>query len=145
MITRNDIVCEARQWIGTKWQHQQALKGVACDCIGLIRGVATKVGLLPPDFARSAVAQQFMGYGRRPDGRLVVALDLFMDRLAPTEQPAIGDVLLMRFDDNPQHVAIVTEVGIIHAHASARKVVEHRLDSLWASRVVQAYRFKGLD
>ena len=37
--TRAAIVCEARSWIGTPYRHQASLKGVGCDCLGLIRGV----------------------------------------------------------------------------------------------------------
>jgi NlpC/P60 family putative phage cell wall peptidase len=33
------ILEEARSWIGTPYQHQASLKGVGCDCIGLVRGV----------------------------------------------------------------------------------------------------------
>ena len=36
---RNRIVCEARRWIGTPYRHQASLKGVGCDCLGLVRGV----------------------------------------------------------------------------------------------------------
>lgn len=141
MTTRQDIVTEARSWIGTRWMHQQSLKGAACDCIGLVRGVAMNVGLLPADFATRPEATQFSGYGRRPDGRLIRALNLFMDRSQTLD---IGNVLLMRFDQNPQHVAIVSDIGIIHAHASARRVVEHRLDDLWAQRIVAIYSFRGV-
>ena len=34
-----EIVAEARNGIGTPYRHQGSLKGVACDCIGLVRGV----------------------------------------------------------------------------------------------------------
>lgn len=142
MITRQVIVTEAREWLGTRWMHQQAIKGVACDCIGLVRGVAVNVGLVPADFATRPEVTQFMGYGRRPDGRLIVALDLFLDRATSKSEP--GDVLLMRFDQNPQHVAIVSDIGIIHSHASARRVVEHRLDDVWTQRIVAVYRFRGV-
>lgn len=37
--TRSAIVTEARTWIGTPYQHQASLKGVGCDCLGLVRGV----------------------------------------------------------------------------------------------------------
>lgn len=141
MATRQDILLEARAWIGTRWMHQQSLKGVACDCIGLVKGVAINVGLLPADFATRPEVTQFSGYGRRPDGRLIRALDLFLDRVT---RPELGDVLLMRFDQNPQHVAIVSDIGIIHSHASARRVVEHRLDDLWTQRIVAIYRFRGV-
>ena len=30
---------EARLWLGTPYRHQAALRGVGCDCLGLVRGV----------------------------------------------------------------------------------------------------------
>ena len=33
------IVGAARGWIGTPYRHQASLKGVGCDCLGLLRGV----------------------------------------------------------------------------------------------------------
>ncbi len=38
-MTRDDIIAEARSWIGTPYRHQASLKGVGCDCLGLVRGV----------------------------------------------------------------------------------------------------------
>ena len=38
-ITRSLIVAETRAWIGTPYRHQASLKGVGCDCLGLVRGV----------------------------------------------------------------------------------------------------------
>jgi hypothetical protein len=32
-------LAETRDWIGTPYQHQTSLKGVGCDCLGLVRGV----------------------------------------------------------------------------------------------------------
>ena len=39
MTTRTRIIAEARAWIGTPYRHQASLKGVGCDCLGLVRGV----------------------------------------------------------------------------------------------------------
>ena len=39
MTTREQIVAAARGWIGTPYHHQASLKGVGCDCLGLIRGL----------------------------------------------------------------------------------------------------------
>src|SRR4051812_32701629 len=39
VLTRAAIVAEARDWIGTRYRHQASLKGVGCDCLGLVRGV----------------------------------------------------------------------------------------------------------
>jgi hypothetical protein len=38
-LTRPLIVAETRAWIGTPYRHQASLKGVGCDCLGLVRGV----------------------------------------------------------------------------------------------------------
>src|SRR5688572_27964758 len=37
--TRTRIVAEARAFIGTPYRHQASLRGVGCDCLGLVRGV----------------------------------------------------------------------------------------------------------
>ena len=33
------IVTAARAWIGTPYLHQASVRGVGCDCLGLLRGV----------------------------------------------------------------------------------------------------------
>ena len=38
-LSRAAIVAEARAWIGTRYCHQASVKGVGCDCLGLVRGV----------------------------------------------------------------------------------------------------------
>ena len=43
MIARAAIVAAARGWIGTPYRHQASLKGVGCDCLGLVRGVWREV------------------------------------------------------------------------------------------------------
>lgn len=57
-----DIVATARGWIGTPYMHQASVKGVGCDCLGLLRGVwrelvgAEPEGLPPysPDWAEAS-------------------------------------------------------------------------------------------
>ena len=36
-------VASARGWLGTPYHHQASLKGVGCDCLGLLRGVWREV------------------------------------------------------------------------------------------------------
>ena len=38
-LTPAAIVAEARSWIGTPYRHQTSVKGIGCDCLGLVRGV----------------------------------------------------------------------------------------------------------
>ncbi len=33
------VVAEARLWLGTPYRHQGSLRGIGCDCLGLVRGV----------------------------------------------------------------------------------------------------------
>jgi cell wall-associated NlpC family hydrolase len=60
---------------------------------------------------------------------------------------APGDVLLMRFNSEPQHFAIMSGDSpemMIHAYAQARAVVENRIDDVWRKRILRVYSFRGL-
>src|SRR4051812_5465131 len=39
MQIRAQIVVCTRDWVGTPYQHQASLKGIGCDCFGLVGGV----------------------------------------------------------------------------------------------------------
>jgi NlpC/P60 family putative phage cell wall peptidase len=145
MIDRAAIVAEARTWIGTRWQHQASLKGVACDCIGLVAGVARSLGLKAAD--EFDTTPNLRSYGRQPDPALLLAgCDRLLERVTLSETDR-GDVLVMKFQKEPQHFAIVSELDppyMVHALAHSRRVVEHRVDALWLSRIVRVYRFRGV-
>ena len=34
-----EAVAQARLWLGTPYRHQGSLRGIGCDCLGLLRGV----------------------------------------------------------------------------------------------------------
>lgn len=144
-MNRENILIEARSWIGTRFHHQGRVKRTAShrggvDCIGLLVGVAQACGYTVEDET---------GYSRIPDGlRLKAALD---HALVPVALDTIqqGDVLLFTLQQHPQHVGIVSqleggELGLIHAYIESRGVVEHRLDPFWWNRAVAAYAFPGV-
>ncbi|MFA5170430.1 MAG: NlpC/P60 family protein [Sulfuriferula sp.] len=134
-MTADDIISAARECIGTPFQHQGRINGLALDCAGVIVCVASKFGLK---------SIQPAGYGRSPcNGMLEEAADMqpYLDRVTAMQA---GDVLMMRFTGEPQHVGIYTGENIIHAYESVGKVVEHRLDEKWAARIVRIYRFKDI-
>ena len=103
-LTRAAIVAEARSWIGTRYCHQASLKGVGCDCLGLVRGVwRACVGDEPetappyaPDWAEATGEESLA--------------DAAFRHLVPVacENFAAGDVLLFRWRDGfvAKHVAI---------------------------------------
>lgn len=138
-MTAADIIGYARECMGTPFAHQGRVPGLALDCAGLCVHVAQRLGYQPKDV---------IGYSAQPSpGSLESALadQLCVTRVAET--PAArqaGDVLLMRFRANPQHLAIFTGENIIHSYSTVGKVVEHRLDGKWESRIVAVYRFAGM-
>jgi uncharacterized protein YijF (DUF1287 family) len=79
------------------------------------------------------------------------ALALYLTPLDDVAAARPGDVLWLRFDDHPRHLAILTEPapgskspGVIHALESVGRVAEHRLDRRWAARCRFAWRFNGV-
>ena len=139
--TRQQIIDTARTWMETPFRHQGRTKGVAVDCAGLLIGVAHALGLSDFD-ARD--------YSPNPDGVTMKAtLDAQMISV-PFRHIKAGDVFYMAFKKQPQHMAIITRIDkthIIHADSLAAgggRVVEHRLDSVWLSRVRGCYRFHGV-
>lgn len=144
-MTRADVVTEARRWIGTPFHHQARQRGVGCDCGGLVGGVAVALGIVPRDWWAQVFDPQWGGYGRQPaHGTLQRVCESFM---RPVDQPLPGDVVLMRFAREPQHVAIVGDHGglsLIHGYEAIGAVCEHALDDKWRRRIVQAYHMPGV-
>jgi len=143
-VPREAIVAEARTWLGVPWRHQGWRRTTGCDCVGLVRGVGPALGLIDASDENPANAR-FIGYAREPDPALMRdALDL---HLVVIDKSAAGpgDVLWLRFDGEPRHLAILADGGnVIHALESVGKVVEHRLDERWAQRCIGSWRFPGV-
>lgn len=137
-MTVDDILDAARQCLRTPFRHQGRLLGFGLDCAGVAIHVARQIGVGHLDVS---------GYGRTPVmGQLEQSLDAqpCLERVALSERTA-GDLLLMRFASDPQHLAICAGETIIHAYESVGKCCEHRLSSMWAARIVRVYRFRGIE
>ncbi|MDE3017062.1 MAG: C40 family peptidase [Pseudomonadota bacterium] len=138
------IIEQARTWLGTPYHHQARLKGVGCDCLGLVVGVADELGLTHRD-GRLLRSFDETDYSHQPDGaRLTAMLQSVLDEI-PKEEAEPGDLVLFSIEGNPQHVGLLTDyegLGVIHCYAPSRKVVEHRLDKKWQSRIVKVFRWQ---
>jgi cell wall-associated NlpC family hydrolase len=146
MTTRAAIVAEARTWKRTPFHHQARVKHVGVDCAGVPICTGKALGCFPPDM-------DVVGYARTPDGTSLLAYcDQWMTRIERSEI-RIGDVVVIRFDRDPQHLAIVADhpsgcLSMIHALGTPDgrgMVVEHRLDEQTLERLVQAYRMPGVE
>jgi NlpC/P60 family putative phage cell wall peptidase len=141
-LTRAAIVAEARTWIGTRYRHQASLKGVGCDCLGLVRGVWRGcVGIEPeapppyaPDWAEATGEEALADAALRH----LVAIK--------TDDLGAGDVLLFRWREGlvAKHAAIATGDGtMVHAHDGAA-VCEVALAPWWRRRLAFAFAFPGV-
>lgn len=125
----NPVVTAARLYLGCPYHHQGRSR-YGIDCAGLVVAAYRELGI---------ELQDLPAYGREPwrDG-LRQTVELNFSLVDGPAEP--GDILLLRVRREPQHLAIVTDTGIIHAYASVGKVVETRLDKHWFDRIVGIYR-----
>ena len=142
------IVACARGWIGTRFHHQGRLKKTnqhqgGVDCLGLLVGVSKELELrdIKGKFLSDFDEQD---YTHTPDTELLkqklasLLTETSRDEIAP------GDIVILNVDNSPQHLAIVSDLGemlgLIHAYAPAKKVVEHGLDDFWRQKIIAAFR-----
>jgi len=146
MTTRAEVVAEARRHLGVRWRHQGRNLALSVDCIGYVGGVGLALGV--PGAAEWLADARFAGYGRQPNADMIYkACAEYLDPVSPKGAALPGDILLMRFEAEPQHFAILSALDppyMLHALAQARRVVEHRMDETWQARVVCAYRYRGV-
>ena len=137
------VLAEARSWIGTPYRHGASLKGVGCDCLGLVRGV-WRAAIAPEPEAPPPY---------RPDWAEAGGKDALMEAagrwLTPVSlaNAAPGDVLLFRWrSDTPaKHAAIVSsDSTMVHAHDGAA-VAEVAIAPWWRRRLAYAFKFPGVD
>ena len=139
MLNRQDIVDEARSWLGVKWVHQGRTR-YGIDCAGLVIEVAKSLGLSAYDttnYQRRTHGHKFLNHFRQ---------NMIEKRISDALP---GDVMLFRDDMYPCHSTILGDrsamLTIIHAHATRRAVVEdflHQGD--WQDRCVACFEFEGV-
>jgi len=133
-----NIVVAARTMLGTPFHHQGRAPGAGVDCIGLI--VCTAQILELPLEDRT-------DYAREP------SLDKLMKEIqaqftkVPEGEHQWGDVLVFWVNPkskHPQHIAFLTDKGMLHTWAGVGRVVEHHFTDRWRKRLVGIYRLPGV-
>lgn len=133
------VIAAARSWIGTPYQHQASLKGVGCDCLGLLRGVWREVVGEEPE-----KPNPYSPYWAEAGGGESL-LEAATRHLIPCDDRAVrpGRVLLFRWREGlpVKHCGIaVSETHFIHAHDGA-SVTEVPLIAGWRRRIVAVFDF----
>ena len=142
------VLTEVRTWIGTPYQHQVSVKGVGCDCIGLVRGVWRALHGAEP-WALPAYSPDWAEVGG--EDRLLAGLSAHFE---PVAQARPGDVLVFRMKPGAvaKHVAIMSAgegIGdpaakIIHAYWG-HAVVESWLGPFWRKCAVAGFRYPEME
>lgn len=145
MISRQEMITEAREWIGTPVRVVGAERGVGCNCAGFCAGVAKAAGL----GALWAVFEPHAG-AKVPETKtsLLAALEANLDRIAKKDVVA-GCLIATReskvIDYAAHHLAVVSRVvgdDISIIEASGPAVGEWRLTS--DRRVVRVFQIPGV-
>ena len=104
------------------------------DCVGLVWLAYADCGVLlpcPNDYGREPQHERF-------NAAIEAALG------APVSGLEVGDVVSMRTERHPHHIAIVGDypdgLSLIHASGEHGSTVEHRLDANYRARIVNVYR-----
>jgi cell wall-associated NlpC family hydrolase len=136
MIDSAQIVRLARDCLDTPFLHQARVPGVGLDCAGVLVHILQSLGLPCIDER---------GYPRLPYRGLIKSILDAQPALSTINRDDMqaGDILLMRFRKEPQHVAVFTGTGIVHSYSAIGRVVEHGLDELWKKRITAVYRIIG--
>lgn len=144
-ITCQEILRVTRSWIGTPYRHRASLKGVGCDCLGLLRGVYRELYGLDSD---PTVLPPYRPdwYERTDRDALLLAAGEHLEEI-PIPDMTIGDVVVfrMRPGSSAKHCAIISGPdSMIHAHERV-SVVEVSMGQAWKNKIAGAFRFPELE
>ena len=136
-MTRDEIVTEAKTWMGVRWRHIGRDRS-GLDCIGLLIVVARHFG---QDIADRT------DYRRTPDG------DLFRQMVEDQTDPGSinmiksGTILMIKQGGRPCHCGIAIMDGgqaqMLSASINARAVVIETLDQYWPN-IIKVREFRGV-
>lgn len=133
------VLREAEGWMGTPYRHGGSLKGVGCDCLGLVRGIWRALygnepedpGAYAPDWAEAGGSDSLIeAANRHMAGK-------------PVEAMRPGDLLIFRWRPSvaAKHLGILApENRFIHAYEGHR-VMASALVPQWRRRIAAVFAF----
>lgn len=133
------IVNAARAWIGTPYLHQASVKGVGCDCLGLLRGVWREVIGREPE-----PVPAYTSDWAEPQAEELLQAAALRHMQPVRDEVMPGQVLLfrMRTGSVAKHIGIVSEGPVtphfIHAY-TGHGVIESPLSQPWYRRIAARF------
>ena len=136
------VIAAARGWLGTPYHDQASVKGVGCDCLGLVRGVWRE--LYGPEPMPIPPYSRDWGETGAREPLAEAARAVMLER--PTTELAPGALILfrMRVGAVAKHCGILTAPDRF-AHAYERTgVIEEPMTAAWRRRISFAFLFPKL-
>lgn len=117
---RTRVIEVAREWLGSRYHHHAALKGVGADCATLLQAVYTEAGILAAIPLPFYSTQWFL---HRTEERYLAEVLKYCREIAGPPGP--GDIAVFKIGHCFAHGAIVVEwPRIIHAFQKVGFVIE---------------------
>jgi cell wall-associated NlpC family hydrolase len=141
MLDKGKFIKIARSWLGTKWQHDQQIKGVGVDCVNFLTAVAIEYGCdlppIPKNYERVSRNNEIIDY-------IADNFNCIYKKGIQTKiEMKTTDIAVFNISGYSTHVAIITEpYKIIHADNRVGRVIEHNLDGVWLRKLESIWRFK---
>ncbi len=140
-MRRAEIVAAAHEWLGTPYHHQASLRGVGCDCLGLVRGLWRELCGPEPE-----APPPYSPHWAESLGQETLALAALRHLVpVPPAEARPGDVLLFRWREHlpAKHCAVLSAADrIIHADDGAA-VAEVPFTGWWRRHLSHAFSFPG--
>lgn len=120
MLTPEQVIGEARGWLGVPFLHQGRNRN-GIDCIGLPIVVGQSLGILPKNF-------EITNYGRMPSEELLARIVGYCRRM---DSPVPGALVVIAWERVASHIAFCTGSSLIHAYERRGMVIEHGYRGRW--------------
>lgn len=126
---------KSRELLGAPYLHQgRTPKGI--DCVGVPLWIMRELGVFPPEL-------QSANYGRLSNGELIASCQRFC---LPLPGEELGCLVVIRWPGEKEagHVAIRTDLGIVHAYRNHGGVREHGYRAKWPQWTDSFWRLPGV-
>jgi NlpC/P60 family putative phage cell wall peptidase len=135
------VIAAARDWLGTPYHDQASVKGVGCDCLGLVRGVWREVvgdePLPLPRYSRD------WGETGNCEPLAEAARSVMLELPVADVVPGALILFRMRAGAVAKHCGIVTAPDhFVHAYERTG-VIEEPLTAAWRRRIAFGFLFAG--
>lgn len=140
LIDTGRVLAIAQSWAGTPYRHQASLKGVGCDCLGLIRGVWRELYVTEPE----ALKPYTMDWAETASGDPLLDAARRHFRQTDTLEPACVILFRWKAGTAVKHCGIyLGDDRFLHAY-ERHAVMASPLIPHWRRRIAGSFLFPDL-